>query len=101
MDMPNQPAQPAQIDPAHGFEVCVKCLPDGTFNTSVEPLDPQEEQSETSPGTPAKSFDEAIAAAQQLYAQVAGEQQGEAESPQEDEGEGFEQGFKQVRGNGL
>lgn len=91
----------ATIDPAQGFCICICSLPDGTFNTSVEPLDPQEEQSETSPGTPAKSFDEAIAAAQQLYAQTAGEQQGEAESPQEDQGEGFEQGFNQVRGNGL
>lgn len=107
MDMPQEAApqeQPAQLNPADGYEICVTCLPDGTFNVSAEPLDPQEEQSETSPGMPAKSFDEALAAAQQIYSQMAGEQQeqpGAPEGGQEDEGESFEQGFADVRGAGL
>ena len=96
-----------QIDPAQGFCIEVSCLPDGTFNVSVESLE-EEAKEPSEPGHEAASIDEALSAAMEIYRQVTG---GDEESPEEDaaepqeepvdDGQSFEQGFKGVRGNGL
>lgn len=95
-----------QIDPAQGFCIEVSCLPDGTFNVSVEPLE-QESAEMEGPGHEAASIDEALAAAMEIYRQVSGGGESEeSEEPMpeempEEEGASFEQGFKGVRGQGL
>lgn len=85
----------APIDTQSGFEICIKCLPDGTFNVSAEPLDPAEESAESEPGIGAQSIDQALQAAQEIYGQVSG---GAEQTDPAAEDAAMQDGFSSMRG---
>jgi hypothetical protein len=94
-----------EIDPAQGFCIELSCLPDGTFNVSVETLEQEAEEPNEKPGQEAGSFEEAIKAVMAMYEQVSkvmpeGNPPGGSMGTPE-ETDAMAQGFSGVRGGGL
>ncbi len=65
----------SQIDPKSGFCIELSCLPDGTFNVSVEPLESEANEPDEQTGQNASSFAEAMKAVVSLYQQTTAEDQ--------------------------
>lgn len=103
MDSPAE--EQSEVDPSQGFCIEISCLPDGTFNVSVETLEAESEEPSEQPGQEAGSFEEAMKAAIALYDQVSkvtqtgGSMGGSMGGPAEDEA--MAAGFGGVRGGGL
>ena len=72
MDENSQQFAGVEIDPSQGFCIEISCLPDGTYNVSVESLQSESAESGESAGTQASSFEDAIKAAIALYQQTSG-----------------------------
>lgn len=62
----------SEVQPSQGMCIEIACLPDGTFNVSMEPLQQEmgEEQPGEGAGTPASDIKEALTAALELYKQM-------------------------------
>lgn len=61
-----------EIDTSQGFCIEISCLPDGTYNVSVESLQSESAEPGESAGAQVSSFEEAIKAAISLYQKTSG-----------------------------
>lgn len=72
MDENSQQFSGAEIDPAQGFCIEISCLPDGTYNVSIEPLQSESAEPGESAGEQVSSFEDAIKSAISLYQKTSG-----------------------------